>query len=42
MISAIDMSSPYFAVDSSRVTRVTEKITPRILVHPPDIAKRIL
>jgi hypothetical protein len=32
----------YFVVNSCRVTRVAEKVTPRIGVNPPDIVKSIL
>jgi hypothetical protein len=36
------MCEVYIVLDSCRVTRVIEKVTPRIVVHPPDIAESIL
>jgi hypothetical protein len=32
----------YLVDDSCNVTRVTENVTPRIVVHPPAIADRML
>jgi hypothetical protein len=36
------MCEVYFVLDRCRVTRVTEKVTPRIVVHPHDIAESML
>jgi len=36
------MCEVYIVLDSSKVTRVIEKVTPGIVVHPPDIAESII
>ena len=36
------MCDVYFVEDSCNVTRVTEKVTPRMVVHPPAMADNML